>query len=127
MIRPSPSAILFIVVTIVFTVAGQLLVKKGMLEVGWSPTELSSVPGFIWAAFTNLSVVSGLACAVAGAVSWTMAVSRSPLSFAYPFMGLAIVLVLVLSGRLFGETVFVGRWIGVAIVCLGLAVAASSQ
>jgi uncharacterized membrane protein len=43
---------------------------------------------------------------------------------AYPFMALAIVLVLALSGALFGEIVPLNRWMGVAIVCVGLVVAA---
>jgi len=58
------------------------------------------------------------------ALCWTGAVSTSEISFAYPFMALAIVLVLALSGVLLGEVVPIGRWVGVAIVCIGLIVAA---
>jgi drug/metabolite transporter (DMT)-like permease len=54
------------------------------------------------------------------------AVSRSDISFAYPFMALAIVLVLVLSGVVFAEQVSWGRWLGVLIVSLGLIIAARS-
>ena len=39
---------------------------------------------------------------------------------AYPFMALAIVLVLALSPLVFGEQVPVIRWFGVLIVCIGL-------
>jgi multidrug transporter EmrE-like cation transporter len=120
-------ALVFIFITVTFTVIGQILVKKGMLEVGSSPPQLSSLPPFMWRTFTNLNVVGGLAAAVIAAISWTLAISRSELSFAYPFMGLPIVLVLALSSSVFGEAIIVGRWIGVAIVCLGLVIAASSQ
>jgi len=121
--RPSLMAILFIFLTVTWTVAGQLLVKKGMLEVGSSPSQIRLLPGFVWRALTNWKVVSGLICAVAAALSWIVAISRSELSFAYPFTALAIVTVLALSGALFHEKVSITRWIGVAIVCVGILVA----
>jgi drug/metabolite transporter (DMT)-like permease len=115
---------LFILLTVVFTVVGQLLVKYGMLRVGASPTQMASWPQFLLRTLTNPGIVAGLACAVLAAVSWMVALSRSELSFAYPFMTLAIVLVLALSGLLFGERVSLVRWLGVAVVCLGLVIAA---
>ena len=115
---------LLIAGTILFTVAGQLLVKAGMLEIGAVPSEISGIPQFLLAALTNWKAVVGLASAVIAAVFWMGAVSRSDISFAYPFMALAIVLVLALSGAFFREDVSLGRWLGVALVCLGLVVAA---
>jgi multidrug transporter EmrE-like cation transporter len=124
MTKVSPAGWLFIMLTVALTVVGQLLVKQGMLHVGSSPTRVSLLPRFFWRTFTNTYVIMGLLAAVFAAVSWTLAVSRENLSVAYPFMGLAIVLVLTLSGAFFGESVPMHRWIGVAIVCLGLFVAA---
>ena len=119
-------ALFFLALTVASTVIGQLLVKQGIREVGPSPSQVEMLPRFVWAALTNLKVLSGLACAVAGAVSWMVTLSRTDLSFAYPFMGLSIVLVLALSGALFGESVPLTRWLGVGIVCLGILVAARS-
>ena len=116
-------ALLPILLTIVFTVIGQVLVKQGALEVGDGPERLKQVPGFIWRAFMNWRVLLGLASAVLAAAAWVMALSRSDLSFAYPFMGLAIVSVLVVSGLFLGEHVPPIRWLGVAIVCIGIVIA----
>jgi drug/metabolite transporter (DMT)-like permease len=124
MMRHAHAALVFIAVTIAFTVLGQLLVKQGTLQVGSCPSKADQAFGFICRAFTNPWVIVGLLCAVIAAGAWTMAVSRSDLSFAYPFMGLAIVLVLALSGMILGEHVPLNRWFGVAIVCIGLWVAA---
>ena len=115
-----------IAATIGFTVAGQLLLKAGMLQVGGMPAQMKAVPGFALRTLTNLKVVGGLALAVLAALAWMGVVSLSDISFAYPFMALAIVLVLALSGILFGETVPLTRWLGVVIVCLGLVIAARS-
>lgn len=114
----------FIALTIAFTVAGQLVLKMGMLGIGGMPTAVADWPSFFLKALLDPLVVGGLVLAVAAALSWMAAVSRSDLSFAYPFMSLAVVLVLALSGLVLGESVPITRWIGVAIVCLGILVAA---
>jgi multidrug transporter EmrE-like cation transporter len=119
MTRLSSMALLFIVLTIAFTVAGQLLVKQGVLEVG-TVGGAGGLPRLVLRAITNVKVVLGLALAVLAAISWLVALSRSDLSFAYPFMGLAIVLVLALSGLIFDERVPITRWLGLALVCAGL-------
>ena len=103
--RPSLLALVFIFLTVGFTVLGQILVKQGMLQVGKSPSELTELPEFALRALTNLRVMLGLACAVAAALAWIVAISRSPLSFAYPFMTLSVVLVLVLAGVVFREDI----------------------
>lgn len=121
--RISLLGLVFIFLTVAFTVLGQILVKQGMLGVGKSPSELASMPGFVLSALTNPRVVLGLGCAVVAALTWIIAISRSDLSFAYPFMALGVVLVLLFSGIVFKETISLNRWIGVAIVCLGIVVA----
>ena len=124
--RPSPMALMFILLTVAFTVIGQLLVKQGMLEVGPSPTQAVSLILFAGRVLTNLKVILGLTCAFIAALSWTVAISRSDLSFAYPFTGLSIVLVIALSPLVFNENVSWSRWLGVLIVCIGILVASRS-
>ena len=121
--RPSLLALIFIFLTVGFTVLGQILVKQGMLAVGKSPADPSALPAFALAALTNTRVVLGLGCAVVAALAWIVAISRSNLSFAYPFMALTVVIVLALSGVIFKEPIPANRWVGVAIVCLGILVA----
>jgi uncharacterized membrane protein len=113
-------AMSFISLTIAFTVAGQRLLKQGLLDLGPSPVQAMSLPLFIVRALTNYRAILGLGCAVIAALAWIVAVSHGDLSFAYPFMAIAIVLVLALSAVLFGEAVPVTRWVGVAIVAIGL-------
>jgi drug/metabolite transporter (DMT)-like permease len=125
--RPSLLALVFIFLTVGFTVLGQILVKQGMLAVGKSPAAPAALPGFALAALTNVRVVLGLSCAVVAALAWIVAISHADLSFAYPFMGLAIVLVLALSPLIFGERILVMRWLGVLVVCAGLWIAARSS
>lgn len=125
--RVTPIFYFYMTLTTVFTVLGQLLVKQGMLRVGKSPVDAGGLPRFLLTTFTNPSVICGLFCAFVAAGAWTIAVSRSELSFAYPFTGLGIVFTLVFSGLVFGERVPPLRWVGVLIVCVGLIVAAKAK
>ena len=114
---------IFIGLTILFTVCGQLLVKSASSEFGPFPKDLSGVVQFLIRAFTNIKLLTGLFCAVIASIMWMNALSLSDISFAYPFMTLSIVLVLALSPLLFKEFIPWTRWLGVAVVCVGLWIA----
>lgn len=122
MTREALLGFLFVALTIIFTVIGQLLVKLGMRAVsaGMDGVTLH----LVGRALMNWQVLGGLACAVVAAVCWMVALSRLDLSLAYPFMGLAIVLVLAISPIILREPISLMRWIGVLTVCLGLWLAA---
>ena len=117
------TAYIFIGLTILFTVCGQLLVKSASFEFGPFPKDLSMLIQFLIRAFTNIKLLAGLFCAVIASIMWMSALSLTDISFAYPFMGLAIVLVLALSPLVFKEIVPWTRWLGVAVVCIGLWIA----
>jgi len=114
---------LFIGLTIFFTVCGQLLVKKASFEFQQFPKSWSDAFPFILSFFSNIKLIAGLLCAVIASIMWMNALSMSDISFAYPFMALSIVLVLALSPLLFKEHIPWTRWLGVAIVCIGLWIA----
>jgi drug/metabolite transporter (DMT)-like permease len=118
------SGYLYIFVTIAFTVIGQLLVKTGVSKVFASFDGAPSLSRLIVSALLNPAVIGGLVCAFIAAVSWFPAVSKLPISVAYPFMALPIVLVLFLAPLCFGERVSPNQWVGVIIVSLGLWLAA---
>lgn len=116
---------LYIALTIAFTVASQLLIKRGvatMGAVGDHPT-VGDVLVFVFRAFSNWSVAGGLLSAGLAAAAWVLAVSKNDLSFAYPFTGVSIVAVMVLGSLLFKEEVPWNRWAGLAVVCLGIWIA----
>jgi multidrug transporter EmrE-like cation transporter len=114
---------IFLALTVAFTVAGQLLVKWGMVHAGGSLADIGGMPNFVWRVFTNWRVLLGMAAAMCAALSWTVAISRIPLSVAYPFTALAVVIVLALGAALFEETVPWTRWLGVLVVCVGVWIA----
>ncbi|MEI6534072.1 MAG: EamA family transporter [Verrucomicrobiaceae bacterium] len=114
------SGLIFIFLCIASTVTGQLLVKYGMTQVGKAPANSSDLPMFLLKALFSPAVFASLVCALFAALCWMGAMTRCDLSFGYPFMSLAIVLVLALSPVCFGEHVSGRQWLGVGFVCLGL-------
>lgn len=109
-----------IALTILFTVVGQLLVKAGMLKVGGFPNQAKAFLPYLLKALTNWKVLLGLICAVIAAICWMGALAKTDISFAYPFMALAIVLVLAVSPLFFKESIKWTQWMGVLIVAAGL-------
>jgi multidrug transporter EmrE-like cation transporter len=113
---------LLILGTVLFTVYGQLVIKWQVDRIG--PVGLSGggPVRFVTAVLLNPWIVSGLAAAFLAFLCWAGAVSKLPLSYAYPFTSLSFVLVAVLSATLFGEQVTAWRVAGLVLVVLGLIV-----
>ena len=66
-----------------------------------------------------------MAAALLAGMAWMAAMTKLNLSYAYPFMGLTFVLVLVLSGVFFGEPMNWQKTVGVLLIMGGIAL--SSQ
>jgi drug/metabolite transporter (DMT)-like permease len=74
--------------------------------------------------FRNLWVLSAFAAAFLASLCWMAAMTKFDLSFAYPFMSLSFVLVLVFSGLFFHEPVNMAKLAGIGLIVLGIAVSA---
>jgi len=111
---------IYIVMTILFTVYGQLAIKWHMSSVGPLPAAFLDKLGFLCLQLFNPWIMSGLASALLAALSWMAAMTRFELSYAYPFMSLSFVLVLILSGLLFHEPVTVPKMVGMALIVGGI-------
>lgn len=114
------SSLLYVLLTVVGTVLGQLMLKSGMLQVGPMPSNLKESIPFFFRALTNFRVVFSLVLAFIAAMGWIAAVSRLKLSYAYPFMASTFAFVLVFSRILFNEEISFIRWIGVFVIWFGV-------
>uniref|UniRef100_UPI00373AE222 EamA family transporter n=1 Tax=Gordoniibacillus kamchatkensis TaxID=1590651 RepID=UPI00373AE222 len=76
--------------------------------------------------FTNIYILSGIIMSVITTLSWMATLAKVPLSFAYPFISLALPLVLIFSSLLFGDHVSLARWCGVFLIIIGLIVVVNS-
>ena len=111
---------LYLVITLVTMVAGQLLLKKGMLLVGQFPGGIRNMWPFFLKTFTQPYILLAMACVLISALSWIIALSKADISRVYPFMGLTFALVAILSWVFFNESLNVWRWIGIAFITSGV-------
>lgn len=120
------SPYLFLSGTILFTVAAQLLVKYAVPFFGPKPTTLYEGFFYLLKAISNLYFLSGLFAALLGSFCWIFVLQKLKLSYAYPFMSLTFIFVLIFSYYLFNENIPAIRWIGVIIIILGVSLVAQS-
>lgn len=113
----------YVLGTVLFTVYGQLIVKWQVSKAGALPTAFSAKMLFLSKLLLNPWIISGMAAAFLAMLCWLSAMTKFELSYAYPFMSLAFVLVLILSAVLFHETVTVPKVLGVGLVVAGIIVA----
>ena len=111
----------YILSTILFTVFGQLILKWQVNSMVAQKTMYSQW-GLIWQLLFNPWVILSLCFAFFAALSWMLAVSRMSLSYAYPFMSLSFIIVMILSGLFFQETLGWQKILGTAIIILGILV-----
>lgn len=111
---------LLVALTVVLTVAGQLLIKSQVMLAGAPPDTLRAQGAYLVALLMRPLVLLGLAMAFAAALSWMLVLTRLPLSKAYPFTALSLVLVVACGSWFFAEPASIVRWLGVALVCAGI-------
>jgi multidrug transporter EmrE-like cation transporter len=97
----------------------QILLKHGMNTVGKFEFGGDSLLRMLPVVALNPYVVGGLAVLVFSMGLHLMALSRVDLSFAYPFLSVSYVLVLLAGYFWFGEAVNAYRIIGIALICCG--------
>lgn len=112
--------LIYVLITIAGTVAGQLLLKKGMLEVGQIPFHFDEYIPFFIKALSNFYVVCSLFFAFVAAMGWIAAISKLKLNYAYPFMASTFAFVIFFSSLIFKEHVPFIRWLGIFVIWVGI-------
>ncbi len=115
---------LFIALTLLFTVYGQLVLKWQMGGAGPLPAGGADKLLFLLRQFLNPWVFSGFVSAFIASLAWMAAMTRFDLGYAYPFMSLAFVIVMVFGVLFLGETMSLAKLAGTLLVVAGLVVIA---
>lgn len=111
---------LYIFLTVVFTVYGQLILKHRIAGAGELPQGLAAKLCFLLTLFLDPWILSGFFSAFLAALCWMAAMTRFELSYAYPFMSLSFLLVLAFSVLFLEEPLTAWKLGGTVLVILGL-------
>lgn len=106
---------LFILLMLIWT-AAQVLFKTGMNELAGRKVDLR----FFNLALTSWPVLAGLILSAAGFIFWLVILSRFDLSYSYLLASLTFALVIVASAVFFKEEISPLRWVGAALIILGV-------
>ncbi|MDO6444988.1 EamA family transporter [Colwellia sp. 1_MG-2023] len=114
---------LYIAGCVLFTVYGQLILKWRMnLQETLPETTTEKIIHLIKLVIFDPFILSGFVAAFIASLFWMAAMTKFSLSFAYPFMSSAFIIVMFLSALLFGEVLNTHKLIGTACIVVGIVV-----
>lgn len=115
---------LYIACTIFFTVYGQLILKWRIAAFGALPGSFQGKFSFFVHVLSDPFILSGLGAAFVASIFWMAAMTKFDLSYAYPFMSIPFVFVLLLSAIFFNEPVTFSKVAGLTLIVAGIAIGA---
>lgn len=116
--------ILIILTSVCLAAVAQLTLKAGMDRVG---DPAGGLPALFKGAATTPLVWLGLLFFGLSALIWLVVLSKTSLSFAYPFASLTYVLILLVDRFVLHDTVPAARWLGVGLIVAGILVVATTM
>jgi drug/metabolite transporter (DMT)-like permease len=117
--------ILPILCSVVIGVIGQLILKSAMTRVGPLGLRNGQSGRTAFLIIANPRVWAGLALYGVSMLFWLVGLSRVELGYAFPFLSLSYVLILIGSWAYLGEAIGSTRLAGVVAICIGVCVVAA--
>lgn len=117
---------IYIAGTIFFTVYSQLIMRWQVSLAGALPVDLLGKLYFIVKLFVNPWVVSSIVATLLAGISWMLAMSRFEISYAYPWISINFLLMLLFGVLLFDESFNITKFLGTCLVAAGIFVMAGA-
>ena len=102
----------------------QVLMRKGMLSVG--RLDFSNFLANVWGMLLNGWLWGAMTCFAGSVLLWFMVLSRVPVSFAYPWQSLGIVVTAIAGWIFLGESIDSCKAAGILIIGIGILVLSRS-
>jgi uncharacterized membrane protein len=112
-----------VVLVVIFNSAGNVLLAKGMRQIGelqrWS---LHTLGFYFVRTFTSVWIWLGMGSLLLFLVSWLVVLSWADYSYVLPAAASGYALAPLLGHFLLGEAVTLPHWVGVVFICMGVAI-----
>jgi drug/metabolite transporter (DMT)-like permease len=122
----NPLTFSLVMAGVLLNAAAQLLLKAGTTRVGEFAFTLDNVGPVGWRLATNPYIAGGLACYVVSVVVWILALSRVPVSIAYPMLSVGYIVNALAAWYLFGESLTAQKLLGIGFIMIGVYLVARS-
>jgi multidrug transporter EmrE-like cation transporter len=108
--------------------AAQLLLKVATKPLAqFSVFNADTLNSSVFVLFKSVPFWSGMLCYAASLCVWVAALSKAPVSTAYPMLSLGYVVVAAVSAAWLGETLTVSKALGIALICAGVVLVSRSS
>jgi len=108
--------------------AAQLLLKVATRPLAhFSEFNVDTLSSSVFILFKSLPFWTGMVCYAASVCVWLAALSKAPVSTAYPMLSLGYVVVAAVSVLWLGETMSPAKVMGIALICVGVVLVSRSS
>jgi multidrug transporter EmrE-like cation transporter len=111
---------------VLLNAAAQLLLKAGTNRVGEFAFALDNLVPIGARLALNPYILGGLGCYVVSVVIWILALSRVPVSIAYPMLSIGYIVNALAAWMLFGESLSAQKLVGIGFIVVGVFLVARS-
>ena len=111
---------------VLLNAGAQLLLKAGTNRMGTFAFSMENVLPIGTSIATSPPILAGLACYVVSVVVWILALSRVPVSVAYPMLSVGYIVNAFAAWWLFGESLGAQKLVGIGFIVAGVFLVARS-
>jgi multidrug transporter EmrE-like cation transporter len=122
----NPLTFSLLVTGVLLNAAAQLLLKAGTNRIGEFAYSLENVVPIGLRVASSPPILAGVACYVVSLVVWILALSRVPVSVAYPMLSIGYIVNAIAAWWLFGESLPAQKIVGIGFIVLGVYLVARS-
>ena len=122
----TPLTFSLVIFGVLLNAGAQLLLKAGTNRVGEFAFSADNILPVGMKLATSPPILAGLACYVVSVVVWILALSRVPVSVAYPMLSVGYIVNAVGAWLLFGESITAQKLVGIGFIIVGVWLVARS-
>jgi multidrug transporter EmrE-like cation transporter len=122
----TPLTFSLVMLGVLLNAAAQLLLKAGTTRVGEFAFTLENLAPIGVRLASSPFIVAGLGCYVVSVVIWILALSRVPVSIAYPMLSVGYIVNALAAWYLFDESLSMQKLVGIGFIIVGVYLVARS-
>ena len=105
---------------VMLNAAAQILMKAGTNAIGHFDFSVANILPIGWKLATEWHIITALFCYGLSVVVWILALSRVPVSIAFPLLSMAYIVTAVAAWYLLGEALSLSKFVGIGVIILGV-------
>ena len=105
---------------VMLNAAAQILMKAGTNSIGYFEFSMQNIVPIGWKLATEWHIVVALFCYALSVIIWILALSRVPVSIAFPLLSMAYIVTAIAAWYLLGEALSLTKVAGIVVIILGV-------